>query len=99
MGKLMNMSEVSAYTSLSRAAINRCREIGDFPQALQLTGNRIGFYVSELDEWLAGRPRKKGPEVNDNKKLLRCPQTPSELAEARQQDYAELKAKRQGDAV
>ncbi len=87
------------YTSLSRATINRLREIGDFPQALQLTGNRIGFYVSELDEWLAGRPRKKGPEVNDNKKLLRCPQTPSELAEARQQDYAELKAKRQGDAV
>ena len=57
---------------------------------------RFGFCVSELDEWLAGRPRKKGPEVNDNKKLVRCPQTPSELEEARQQDYAELKAKRQG---
>ena len=80
------------YTSLSRATINRRREIGDFPQALQLTGNRIGFYVSELDEWLKGRPKKKGPEVNDNKKLVRCPQTPSELEEARLQGYAELKA-------
>jgi predicted DNA-binding transcriptional regulator AlpA len=93
------MTMTQKYTSLSRATINRRREIGDFPQALQLTGNRIGFYVSELDEWLAGRPRKKGPEVNDNKKLVRCPQTPSEFEEARQQDYAELKAKRQGDAV
>ena len=92
MGKLMNMSEVSAYTSLSRAAINRCREIGDFPQPVKLTSNRIGFFVSELDEWLAGRPRKKGPEVNDNKKLVRCPQTPSELEEAQRQEYAELKA-------
>ena len=92
MGKLMNMSEVSAYTSLSRAAINRCREIGDFPQAVQLTGSRIGFFVCEVDEWLKGRPRKKGPEVNDNKKLVRCPQTPSELEEAQRQEYAELKA-------
>jgi predicted DNA-binding transcriptional regulator AlpA len=92
MGKLMNMAEVSAYTSLSRAAINRCREIGDFPTAVQLTGSRNGFYVSELDEWLAGRPRKKGPEVNDNRKLVRCPQTPLELEEAQRQEYAELKA-------
>ena len=99
MTSVLNMTMTQKYTSLSRATINRRREIGDFPQALQLTGNRIGFYVSELDEWLAGRPRKKGPEVNDNKKLVRCHQTPSELEEARQQDYAELKAKRQGDAV
>ena len=32
------------------------------------------------------------PEVNDNKKLVRCPQTPSELEEAQRQEYAELKA-------
>ena len=80
------------YTSLSRATINRRRKIGDFPQAVQLTGNRIGFCVSELDEWLKGRPRENGPEVNDNKKLVRCPQTPSELEEAQRQEYAELKA-------
>ena len=98
MGKLMNMSEVSAYTSLSRAAINRCREIGDFPQAVQLTGSRIGFFVCEVDEWLKGRPRKKGPEVNDNKRRVRCPQTPSEMEEARLRECAELKAKKQGDA-
>ena len=99
MGKLMNMSEVSAYTSLSRAAINRCREIGDFPEAVQLTGSRIGFFVCEVDEWLMGRPRKKGPEVNDNKRRVRCPQTPSELEEARLQDYAEMKANKQGDGA
>jgi predicted DNA-binding transcriptional regulator AlpA len=94
MTSILNMTMTQEYTSLSRATINRCREIGDFPQAVQLTGSRIGFYVSELDEWLAGRPRKKGPEVNDNKKLVRCPQTPLELEEAQRQEYAELKARK-----
>ena len=98
MTSVLNMAMTQEYTSLSRATINRRREIGDFPQAVQLTSNRIGFYVSELDEWLAGRPRKKDPEVNDNKKLVRCPQTPSELEEAQRQEYAELKASKQGDA-
>ena len=98
MTSVLNMTMTQEYTSLSRATINRRREIGDFPQAVQLTGNRIGFFVSELDEWLKGRPRKKGPEVNDNKKLVRCPQAPSELEEAQRQEYAELKANKQGDA-
>ena len=79
MTSVLNMTMTQEYTSLSRATINRRREIGDFPQALQLTGNRIGFYVSELDEWLAGRPRKSGPEVNDNKRRVRCPRPPKNL--------------------
>ena len=92
MTSVLNMAMTQEYASLSRATINRRRKIGDFPQAVQLTGNRIGFCVSELDEWLKGRPRENGPEVNDNKKLVRCPQTPSELEEAHRQEYAELKA-------
>ena len=97
MGKSMNMSVVSAYTSLSRAAINRCREIDDFPKAVQPTGSLIGFFVCEVDEWLEGRPRKWGPEVNDNKRRVQCPQTPEELEEAQRQEYAELKANKRGD--
>ena len=99
MGKLMNMSEVSAYTSLSRAAINRCREIGDFLQAVQLTGSRIVFLASEVNDWIGNRPRENGPEVNDNKRRVRCPQTLSELEEARLQDHAALNANKQGDVV
>ena len=98
MTSLLNMTMTQEYTSLSRATINRRREIGDFPQAVKLTGNRIGFFISELDEWLKGRPREKGPEVNDNKKLVRCPQTPSELEEAQRQEYAELKANKSKQA-
>ena len=99
MTSVLNMAMTQKYTSLSRATINRRREIGDFPQAVQLTGSRIGFFVCEVDEWLKGRPRKKGPEVNDNKRRVRCPQTPSELEEARLKEYAEMKANKERDGA
>ena len=96
---ILSMKETEKATSLSRATINRYREIGDFPEAIELTKRRIVFIASEGDEWIGNRPRKKGPEVNDNKRRVRCPQTPSELEEARLQDYAEMKAKKQGDGA
>ena len=92
MPKVMNMVDTQEYTSLSRATINRHRKVGDFPKAVKITNNRIGFVVSEVDEWLGSRPRELGPEVNDNKRRVRCPQTPQELEEAQRQDYAELNA-------
>ena len=94
---ILTMKEAQEATSLSRATINRYREIGDFPEAIELTKRRIVFVASEVDEWIGNRPRKKGPEVNDNKRRVRCPQTPSELEEARLQDYAEMKANKQED--
>ena len=94
---MLSMKETEKATSLSRATINRYREIGDFPEAIELTKRRIVFVASEVDEWIGNRPRKKGPEVNDNKRRVRCPQTPSELEEARLQEYAELKANKQED--
>jgi predicted DNA-binding transcriptional regulator AlpA len=94
----MNMVETQEYTSLSRATIYRLCKIGDFPKAVKITDSRIGFILSEVEEWLTLRPRQKGPEVNDNKRRVRCPQTPSEMEEARSRECAELKAKKQGDA-
>ena len=98
MTKIMNMVETQEYTSLSRATINRHRQIGDFPKAVKITDSRIGFFLSEVEEWVTSRPREKGPEVNGNKRRVRCPQTPSEMEEARLRECVELKAKKQGDA-
>ena len=94
---ILTMKETEEATSLSRATINRYRQIGGFPKAIQLTENRIAFRANEIEEWVSSRPRENGPEVNDNKRRVRCPQTPSELEEARLQDYAEMKAKKQED--
>ena len=98
MTKIMNMADTQEYTSLSRATIYRLCKIGDFPKAVKITDSRIGFFLSELEEWVTSRPREKGPEVNGNKRRVRCPQTPSEMDEARLRECAELKAKKQGDA-
>ena len=95
---ILTMQEAQEATSLSRATINRYRQIGGFPKALQLTENRIVFLASEVNEWIGNRPREKGPEVNDNKRRVRCPQTPSEMDEACLRECAELKANYQGDA-
>lgn len=99
MTKIMNMLETQEYTSLSRATIYRLCKIGDFPEAVKITENRIGFIVGEIDAWLESRPRALGPEVNDNKRRVRCPQTPSQLEEARLQEYAEMKANKQVDGA
>ena len=73
--KILSVKQAAEYISLSKATINRRRNIGDFPGAIMLGGNRIGFLVEELDEWVETRPRKIDPEVNDNKKSVRCPTT------------------------
>ena len=96
---ILSMKETEEATSLSRATINRYRQIGDFPEAVELTKRRIVFVASEVDEWIGNRPRKKRPEVNDNKRRVRCPQTPSELEEARLQEYAQLKANKWVDGA
>ena len=95
---ILTMQEAQEATSLSRATINRYRQIGGFPKALQLTENRIAFKANEIEEWVSSRPREKGPEVNDNKRGVRCPRTPSEMDEARLRECVELKASYQGDA-
>ena len=94
---ILTMKEAQEATSLSRATINRYRQIGGFPKAIKLTENRIAFKANEIEEWVSSRPREKGPEVNDNKRRIRCPQTPSELEEARLQEYSEMKANKQED--
>ena len=85
---ILTMKEAQEATSLSRATINRYRQIGGFPKAIQLTENRIAFRANEIEEWVSSRPREKGPEVNDNKRRVRCPQTPSELEKARLQELS-----------
>ena len=94
--KVMSMSEVVKYTSLSRATIYRHRKIQDFPEPISLTTSRIVFWTSDVDDWLENRPKKLTPEVVESKRRVRCPLTPSEMDEARLRECAELKANYQG---
>ena len=77
--RVLTIAEVQQVTSLSRASINRKRAINDFPTAINLGGNRIGFMQSEIEEWLGSRPRVENLEANENKIVVRCPETVEEL--------------------
>ena len=60
---LISIKEAAQKTSLSRSAINVKRSQGDFPEAVELSENRIAFVETEIDEWIAARvaarPRKE----------------------------------------
>ena len=60
---LISIKEVAQKTSLSRSAINIKRSQDDFPEAVELSENRIAFVETEIDEWIAARvaarPRKE----------------------------------------
>ena len=52
---LISIKEAAQKTSLSRSAINVKRSQGDFPEAVELSENRIAFVETEIDEWIADR--------------------------------------------
>ena len=96
MNRLLTLNEVQEITSLSRATINRYRQIGDFPDAIQVTSGRVVFSADELNDWIETRPRKSGPEVNENRRSVRAPATTEELDRLRRAECAEFKTRIQG---
>jgi len=52
---MMSLNEAAKVTSLSRTAIFKMRERGDFPRAVPLSEKRIGFVRTEVNEWISAR--------------------------------------------
>ncbi|MDN3652315.1 AlpA family phage regulatory protein [Thalassotalea ponticola] len=51
--RYISVKELIELTSLSRATIYRRRKESDFPKAYQLGPKRIGWRLSEVEEWRA----------------------------------------------
>jgi len=47
--------------AMSRASIYRAMEHEDFPKAIKLTGRSVGWFLDEVEEWFANRPRGIAP--------------------------------------
>ena len=45
----------AVYVGLSLTTIGRLRRRGDFPAAIKLTEQSIGWRVADLDQWLKER--------------------------------------------
>ena len=54
-----NAEEVRGVTGLSRTTVWRLETQGDFPRRRQITAKRVGWLVSEVEEWARNRPLTK----------------------------------------
>lgn len=71
---LLTIKQVAKLLQCSTQTVYRQVTKGDFPLPVLLTGRRRFFITSEVNEWLANRPRGFG-------------QMPSELAKSRGLDF------------
>ena len=54
----MALDDAAAYISLSTSLLQKQAQTDPtFPKPVQLSIRRVGWLTSELDEWLATRPR------------------------------------------
>ncbi len=59
-GRLLRLSEVRSRTALGRSTIYRLMRNGDFPEPLKIGDRAVRWRESEIEEWLAARPRAIG---------------------------------------
>ena len=59
---ILCLKEILALTSASRVTLWRWEHKGLFPARRQIGPRRVGWLQSEVDEWLASRPKANGDE-------------------------------------
>lgn len=52
---ILRLPEVSHATGLSRSTIYRLVQAGNFPPSLKLTARTIGWYSTDIENWIATR--------------------------------------------
>ena len=55
--RLLRLEEVLSYTGLSRSELYRKIQVGEFPGSVKVGKRAVRWRESEVDEWIAGRPR------------------------------------------
>ncbi len=54
--EILRFPEVNALTKLSRTTIWRYEQNGNFPSRILLGGGSVGWYKSQVQQWVATRP-------------------------------------------
>ena len=60
--RLLRLDAVKHLTSLGRSTIYSRIAVGQFPNALRIHGNCVAWRESEINAWIASRPRAPLPE-------------------------------------
>ena len=58
--RLLPRREVELRIGLSRASIYRLMRRGEIPEPIKVGPRAVRWLESEIDSWLAGRPRSRG---------------------------------------
>ena len=58
--RILRSAEVEARTGLSRSTIYRWRVAGRFPPAVVMGGRTVGWFESDVEEWLRERTEDRG---------------------------------------
>ena len=57
MKKIIGPTETMKVTNLSRSTLWRLERKGKFPQRINISSNRVGWYEDEVGAWIESRPR------------------------------------------
>lgn len=79
--RLLPWDRVRDVTGLSRSTAWRLQQVGDFPEPVRISPNRVGWWESELTAWKAtrtvrGLPRPKPLARPREPKLIQTPRSP-----------------------
>lgn len=59
----LNKPGIAEYVSLSVDTLERMVQKGTFPGPRRISDQRVGWLVTEIDDWAANRPRSSGLPV------------------------------------
>jgi len=60
---ILRLHEIKKRTALSRSAMYAAMARGDFPRQIQLSARAVGWLESEINAWIAARPKKAFSKV------------------------------------
>jgi len=60
MEKVLKLPELKSATGLGKTAIYDLMQEGGFPRPIRLSQRAVGWISSEIEQWLAARPRSTG---------------------------------------
>ena len=58
--RLLRRTDVEVRTGLTRSTIYRLMRAGEFPEPLKLGPRAVRWWATEIESWIAERPRATG---------------------------------------
>jgi len=62
--RVIRKPELFSKLSLSDATIWRLERAGKFPKRIQLGGNSVGWFLSEIEDWLDQKGQERTKRIN-----------------------------------